>query len=175
METNENVQENTESQESPPETKSVEVKSEEQLQAELEESKSKYLYLYAEFETFKKRAIKERSDLIKFGNENLVREILSVLDNLERALEHAQDPSAVAEGIRMVNQQFKEILNRFGVKTIEAVGKKFDPEMHEAISQEESEDVPSGNVLKVHQQGYTIHGRLLRPVKVVVAVELKKS
>ncbi len=145
----------------------------ESLMAELEDSKNKYLYLYAEFDTFKKRAIKERSDLVKFGNENIVREMLSVLDNLERALEHAQNPSAMVDGIKMVAQQFKDILGRFGVKTVDSVGKKFDPEMHEAIAQEESKDVPSGHVLKVHQHGYTINGRLLRPAKVVVATDLK--
>lgn len=180
METNQNEQVNTEANSAKTDEEngqgttngSVEP-TVEGLQAELEDAKNKYLYLYAEFDTFKKRAIKERSDLVKFGNENLVREMLSVLDNLERALEHAQNPSAMVDGIKMVAQQFKDILGRFGVKTVDSVGKKFDPEMHEAIAQEESSEVPSGHVLKVHQHGYTIHGRLLRPAKVVVATELK--
>ncbi len=147
---------------------------EEILKAGVEEQKKKYLYLYAEFENYKKRAIRERSDLVKFGNESLVREILSVVDNLERALNHAGDANkdALVTGIQMVSQQFKDALSKFGVQIIPTAGLKFDPEKHEAVSQEVLEGKEAGTIVREHQRGYTLHGRLLRPAKVVVSIPL---
>jgi molecular chaperone GrpE len=144
----------------------------ESLQAALKEQQSKYLYLYAEFETFKKRAIKERSELLRFGHEGMSRELLSALDNFERALEHAgksADFTNLLQGIRMVHQQVSDTLSKFGIVPIDTVGQKFDPERHEAVAQDTHSQAPAGTITQEHQKGYTLHGRLLRPARVVVA------
>lgn len=145
------------------------------LRAEAREQQSKYLYLYAEFENYKKRVIKERSDLVKFGHESLVRDLLQVGDNLDRALEHTANVAALVEGLRMVNQQLKDTLARYGVRHVESLGQKFDPEKHEAVGQEKitADDASQedGSVVREHQKGYTLHGRLLRPARVIVATK----
>lgn len=143
----------------------------------LAEEKSKYLYLYADFENFKKRSIKERSELIKFGWESVAREILIILDNLDRALEHM--PTTVdanwASGLKMVAEHFGATLQRQGVQKIDSLSKPFDPMVHEAVGQQPSETVAAGSVLKVVAEGYNLHGRLLRPAKVVVSSGLTKD
>lgn len=145
------------------------------LKAELKDSQNKYLYLYAEFENYKKRVIKERSDQMKFGHESLVRDILQVTDNLDRALEHTANHDALVDGIKMVNQQLKDTLNRYGVQTVSSLGLKFDPEKHEAVGQEKlatgENGHEDGSIIREHQKGYTLHGRLLRPARVVVATK----
>ena len=142
------------------------------LKAQLKEQQNKYLYLYADFENFKKRAIKERSDLLKFGHESLAREVLQVADNLDRALEHTEKVDALISGIKMVNQQLKDTLGKFGVTPISSLGQKFDPELQEAVSQEKATNgQEDGTVIREHQKGYTLHGRLLRPARVAVATK----
>jgi molecular chaperone GrpE len=142
----------------------------EELEAQLKEKDAKYLYLYAEFENFKKRAIKERSDLMKFGWETQARELLQVIDNLERALTHmpASTDKVLVDGLNMVIHQFRATLQKQGVERVESLDKPFDPNLHEAVAQEQS-DAPAGTILKEHQGGYTLHGRLLRPSRVVVS------
>lgn len=140
------------------------------LEAQLKEKESKYLYLYAEFENFKKRSIKERSELIKFGWESVARSLLDVLDNLNRAIEHA-GPSTdknLLEGLNMILNQFEATLEKQGVKEVETLRKPFDPNFNEAIAFEVSSE-PSGIILKEHTMGYTLHGRLLRPARVTVS------
>ncbi len=141
-----------------------------ELEAQLKDKDQKYLYLYAEFENFKKRSIKERSELIKYGSEPLAREILDVIDNLERALSHMPKDSdkTLSDGLHMVLNQFRAILQRQGIEHIKSVEQSFDPNFHEAISSEQS-DHPAGTVVKEHMRGYTMHGRLLRPARVVVS------
>lgn len=145
------------------------------LKSQIKEQQNKYLYLYADFENYKKRAIKERSDLMKFGHESLTREILQVADNLDRALEHTANVDALVTGIKMVNQQLKETLAKYGVVPVSALGQKFDPSLHEAVGQEKitphSNGHEEGTVLQEHQKGYTLHGRLLRPARVIVATK----
>lgn len=140
------------------------------LQAQLKEKEAKYVYLYAEFENYKKRAIKERSDLLKFGIENAARDLLQVVDNLERALAHA--PAAtdknLIEGLKMVVSQFQATLQRQGITLLTAVGQAFDPNLHEAVGQEPSNS-PAGTVVREELKGYTLHGRLLRPARVVIS------
>jgi len=143
-----------------------------ELEAQVKEKESKYVYLYADFENYKKRAIKDRSDLQKFGWEPVARELLQVIDNLERAVEHM--PAGVdenfAKGIDMVLNQFRFTLQKQGVEVIPTAKQPFDPNLHEAVSQEPSAESPAGTILKEHQKGYTLHGRLLRPARVVVSV-----
>lgn len=192
METKENTEQNQEVNENGSVTDSVQAEAKsassepkpsetDQLKSDLELQKNKYLYLYAEFETYKGRTIKERSDLIKFGNEGMIRELLNVVDNLDRAMEHANaDNGKVSDqellktllmGLKMVREDFKNTLAKYNVKVIESLGVKFDPEKHEAVAQEKNESVDEGTILKVHQQGYTLYGRLLRPARVVVATK----
>lgn len=142
----------------------------EELEAQAKEKEAKYLYLYADFDNFKKRTIKERSDLVKFGWESVARELLQTVDNLERALSHipaGSDPKLV-EGLGLILNQFKSTLQKNGVQPIESIEKDFDPNLHEAVSQESS-DLPSGKIVKEHMSGYTLHGRLLRPAQVTIS------
>jgi molecular chaperone GrpE len=162
--------------ENPPERK--EELSPEKLQAQLEEKTreasehfDQWLRLRAEFENFKKRMQKEKGDLVKFGNENLLKALLPVLDNLTRAIEHgrnARENSPLLEGVEMTCKEFLNILDRFGVKPVPAVGEFFDPEKHEALSQEES-DQEANQIIAAVQNGYFYHDRLLRPAKVIVS------
>lgn len=141
-----------------------------ELEAALKDEKNKYLYLYAEFDNFKKRAIKERSEAMKFGWERTASEILGVVDNLERAVEYMPkdvDPN-LKTGIEMTVNQFRAVLEKQGVALIPADGLPFNPELHEAMGQEPS-DLASGMITKTLVKGYTLHGRLLRPAKVVIS------
>jgi molecular chaperone GrpE len=166
----------TQEPESLPERK--EGSSPEKLEAQLEEKTreaseyfDKWLRLRAESENFKKRMQKEKGDLVKFGNENLLKALLPVLDNLSRAIEHgknAKENSPLLEGVEMTYKEFLSTLDRFGVKPVPAVGEVFDPEKHEALSQEES-DQEANRVIAAVQNGYLYHDRLLRPAKVIVS------
>ena len=148
------------------------------LQAQLEEKTressdyfDKWLRLRAEMENFKKRMEKEKSEHMKFGNESLLREILPILDNLERAIDHgknAQEDSPLMVGVEMIRKELAALLERFGVKPVPAAGEAFDPEKHEAISQQES-DLEANRVVSAVQNGYFYHDRLLRPAKVIVS------
>lgn len=141
-----------------------------ELQAQLKDKESKYLYLYAEFENYKKRAVKERSDLLKYGWEGVAQDLLQVLDNLERALAHMPPTTdkSLADGLHMVVNQFHSTLAKQGVQPIECVQKPFDPNLHEAVGAEPS-DLPQGTITKEHVRGYQLHGRLLRPARVTVS------
>ncbi len=143
----------------------------EQLQALLKEKESKYMYLYAEFENFKKRAFRERDDARKFGWEPVALELLEVIDNLTRALAHMPHniDKNLAQGIQLVLGQFRGALTKNGVQEMDAAaGKAFDPNFHEAVGQEPSKD-PAGTIIKEAQKGYLLHGRLLRPARVIVS------
>jgi len=150
----------------------------EKMQAELAEKSreaaeyfDKWLRLRAEFENFKKRMQKEKAELMKFGNESLLRSMLPILDNLERAVDHGksgQENTPLLEGVEITLKQFFNTLERFGVKPISAVGEVFNPEKHEAVSEEESDQEPN-RVISEIQKGYLFHDRLLRPAKVIVS------
>lgn len=140
------------------------------LEAEIAEEKKKYLYLYAEFDNFKKRTVKERSDLLKFGWEKVARDLLDVVDNLDRAVEHMPETTDknLKTGIEMILSQFKGTLEKQGVSSIKTEGEDFNPDHHEAMTQEPSE-LPAGKITKALTKGYLLHGRLLRAAKVVVS------
>jgi molecular chaperone GrpE len=141
-----------------------------ELEGQLKEKENKYLYLYAEFENFKKRAAKERLDLLKYGWEGLAHELLEGLDNLERALSHLPPGTDknLAGGLNMVLGQFKSTLQKQGVQEIASLGQTFDPNLHEAVAHEPSPK-PEGTIIQEHHKGYTLHGRLLRPARVTVS------
>ena len=139
---------------------------------EAEENYTRLLRLAADMENLKKRQERERAELLQFGNENLIKELLPVVDNLERALDHGRQlsaPEALLEGIEMVYQGFLKALDRFGVTPFDSVGQHFDPARHNAVMQEEAPGVPDCSVIKEVQKGYLINQRLLRPAMVVVA------
>lgn len=130
------------------------------------------LRLAADFDNFRKRTRKEQEDLTRFAIEPVVRDLLEVVDNLERALMHGgtrtDDP--IAQGVGMVLKQFSDVLGRYGVVSFSAAGKAFDPNRHEAVGQMPAPDAASaGMIMAEVSKGYTIHDRLLRPARVVVA------
>ncbi len=151
----------------------------EELKASIEERdreigglKEKLLYQQADFENFKKLKAKEKQEVLRFGNETLIKELLPVIDNLERAIEHAgktEEAKAIAEGIALTLNGFLKVLEKFDVSRLDAKGEKFDPNLHEAVYQEESADVEPGTVIAEFQKGYMMDGRLLRPSMVSVA------
>jgi molecular chaperone GrpE len=134
--------------------------------------KENQLYQQAEFENFKKLKAKEKQDALRFGNETLIKELLPVIDNLERAIEHAgksEEAMNIVEGVSLTLNGFLRVLEKFNVVRVEAKGVKFDPNLHEAVYQEESDSVDPGTVIGEFQKGYVMDGRLLRPSMVSVA------
>ena len=147
------------------------------LQAERDEAKDRMLRIAAEFENWKKRARKEQEDGEAKARESVLRDMLDVIDNLERAVsaytggasDAAVDGPAVLKGVSLVLRLFQSKLERYGVKPIVVEGQPFDPRSHEAISRVETADVPAGSVARELQRGYRIGERLLRPALVSVA------
>jgi molecular chaperone GrpE len=143
--------------------------------AELDELKDRYLRLAADFENYKRRALKERENLFNYGNENLIKELLETVDNLERALAHPQgseegvDAKTLLEGVELTHRSLMRALEKFGVQGVEADGEPFDPQVHEAVRQVPSEEHPPGTVVAVYQKGYLLKDRLLRPALVGVS------
>jgi molecular chaperone GrpE len=139
---------------------------------EAQENYDRLLRLAAELENIKKRQERELTEVRQFANENLLRELLPVLDNLERALEHgrqAEAPEGLLGGLELVSQDFLKVMARFGVTPIACVGERFDPAFHHAVMEEEAPEVEDQTVLKELQKGYLLQNRLLRPAMVVVS------
>jgi molecular chaperone GrpE len=146
-----------------------------QLEAKELEAKENYdrlLRQAAELENYKKRAAREKTEAIRYANESLVKDLLPVLDNLERALDYAQgggNGKPLLDGIEMVLKSFVEILGKHGVNPIAAVGESFDPNKHEAIAQVVTQEHKPNTVVEEHHKGYYLLDRLLRPAQVSVA------
>lgn len=139
---------------------------------EVEVLNDRLLRLHAEFENYKKRMARERSELVKFANEALILEFLPVLDNLERAVATARsgtDSQGVTEGLEIILRLFQAVLEKAGVKAIESVEREFDPNHHQAVAQVESPDGRDGIVVEDIRKGYLFEGRLLRPSMVKVS------
>jgi molecular chaperone GrpE len=138
---------------------------------ELDAANDRVLRYHADLENYKKRAQKERADIFNYGNEDIAKAFLEALDNLERALRHSDkaDSSGIIEGVTMTLRQMSQIFDKFDVKPIKAVGEKFDPNYHQAISQVYREDIEPGIVVEEHQRGFMLKDRLLRPSMVVVS------
>lgn len=148
----------------------------EERDKEISELKERLLYQQAEFENFKKLKVKEKQETLRFGNEMLIKEILPVIDNLERAIEHASktgETKNIVEGVELTLSGLLKALEKFGVQRVEARNKKFDPNLHEAVYEEERDDVEPGIVVGEFQKGYYMDGRLLRPAMVSVAKRAK--
>tara|TARA_B100000029_G_C17480193_1_gene925271 strand:+ start:516 stop:1160 length:645 start_codon:yes stop_codon:yes gene_type:complete len=151
------------------------------IEEELKTIKEEKLRLLAEMENLRKRFDKEKIDLIKFGNSNIIKDFLSPIDNISRALKSVSEKEfneknykELINGIEMVNEEIKKILENNGVKKIEALNKKFDHNFHQAMMEIDS-DKESGIVLSELQEGYTINDRLLRPSLVGVSKKTKKN
>jgi molecular chaperone GrpE len=143
----------------------------EEISRQAEEHYDKYLRACADLENFRKRAERERVEYLKYANEALIKELLIVSDNLCRALEHAEtttDLTALKEGVEMTLKGLNDVLARFGVSEVQAQGCAFDPNVHEAVSVQESDQAEDNAVVNVAQKGFLLHDRLLRPAMVVV-------
>jgi len=150
----------------------------EEARAEIARLRDQLLRTAADFDNFRKRTRRELDDAHKRGKEELLRELLPVFDNLERAVVHAgqaSDAKAVADGVGMVLKQFSDTLAKVGIKRIPAVGGPFDPSLHEAIQQVETDDHPPGTIVAEVQPGYALGDRLVRASMVVVAKPRPKS
>ena len=143
-----------------------------ELEDKLSEAQERVLRTAADAENFKKRLQREKEEQTRYANESLMRELLPVIDNLERALEHSEagaDQGGLLEGLNMTLKGLLDTLTRFGCTPVEAAGKPFDPNFHEAVSQEESTDHEPNTVLRELQKGYMLKERLLRPAMVLVS------
>lgn len=138
---------------------------------ELAELREKYLRLYAEFENYKKRVQREKEELIKYGNEALLYELLNVLDNLEMALKHSGEnvSEGLIKGVEMTLREFQRITEKFGLVPIDALGKPFDPAIHHAMSQVERNDVEDKTVVEEFRKGYMYGDKVLRASLVAVS------
>ena len=137
--------------------------------AEEEALNVKYMRLMADFQNFKRRTEKEKSDIYAFANEKIVTELLNVIDNFERALAHGQEGDSFANGMNLIFKQLQGVLEKAGVKEIEALGLDFDPNFHNAVMMEDSDKYESGKVSCVLQKGYTLNSKVIRPSMVKVA------
>lgn len=149
-----------------------------ELKDQIEKLQSDILYLKADFENYKKRMIKERSDVMKYGSENLIIALLDLLDNFDRAMSMEIKPENIqsfADGIKMISSEFRNVLNRFGVTEVKALGENFDPVHHEAMGTEPTDEYKPGSISKVFTKPYKLHDRLIRPGKVVIAQEKKDT
>lgn len=140
---------------------------------EQEDFKSKYFYLAAEMENMRKRFDREKQNLLKFGNEKVLSDLIEVVDNLDRTLEalNSEEDEKVKNiltGVDMVRKQFLDVLTSNGLERIESVGQKFDPNFHEALAQQPAEGKEDDEILMEYQRGYILNGRLLRAAKVIV-------
>ena len=154
------------------EEKTIEKGEKKDWEKEYKELYDKHVRLHAEFENFKRRITKDKQDAIKFANQELIRQILPFVDNLERSLQHADEAKnidALKEGIEMTIKDFLKTLEKSGLETIQARGEPFDPNVHEAIMQEERNDLEPNTVVQELQRGYKLHGRVIRPATVTVS------
>lgn len=142
-----------------------------QLQSDMQRFRDLALRTQADFENYRKRAIREKEDAIKYANASLLERIIPMIDNFEFGLQaaRAEGSQAVITGLEMVAKQFQEFLASAGVETVDAEGKPFDPNLHEAVGHEASETVPEGNVIRQLRKGYKLRDRLLRPANVFVS------
>jgi len=141
--------------------------------AKSDEHWDRLVRMTADFDNYKKRAARERQDAIKYANESLLEKLVPVLDNFDSAMAAASSPAATSEslktGVQMIYNQLKSAMRDAGLEEIEASQQKFDPTWHEAVSQQESADIPEGQVIQQLRKGYKLRDRLVRPATVIVA------
>nr|WP_320190077.1 nucleotide exchange factor GrpE [uncultured Desulfobacter sp.] len=148
------------------------------LEDQLNAQKEKVLRLSAEFENFKKRKQREIDEFKKFANETIFRQLLSVVDNLERAIDSATDAvdeTSLLEGVKLTHKEILKLFESFNVTLVEAENQPFDPNFHQAVTHAQNNDVPDNTVTSVLQKGYLLHDRLLRPAMVVVSKKVENQ
>jgi len=160
--------------EEPPSSEEFSGEEIERMAGQLVENRDKYVRLLADFDNFRRRAHKDRQDVVQFGHENLVKDLLSTVDNLDRAIEHAHqndggDLASLLQGVELVQRELYAVLAQHEVHVIDAEGSEFDPSIHEAMAQVQDDSAPPNTVIEVLQRGYRLRDRLLRPARVVVA------
>lgn len=145
----------------------------EQKRREAAEAHDKYVRTYADFENYRKRIQKEIADIRKYANEQIALELLSVVDHLALAIEHASNAGennrGLLEGVELVYKQLKDVLQKFGITPFSSLGEKFDPSRHDALMQDTTSDADENTITRVFQEGYMYHDRVLRHAKVAVA------
>ena len=142
----------------------------EEKPAESQQSESeKYARLFAEFQNYKRRTEKEKSDLYAYAGEKFASDLLEVMDNFERAMEAKPEGDKFADGMEMILSQLKSVMTKNHVEEIKALGEPFDPNFHHAVMTEEAEGTESGTVTKVFQKGYTLNNKVIRPAMVAVS------
>jgi len=144
------------------------------LQEELLAAQDKYLRLAAEFENYKRRSQRDLSEAIKFANESLLKNLLPVIDNLERAVQCGKEAginNAVMEGVELTHKSFLETVEKLGLRQISSAGQPFDPSMHQAVAQVDSSIMAPNMVVDEFQKGYFLHDRIMRPAMVTVSKE----
>ena len=147
------------------------------LQADLDRFRDLAMRSRADFENYKKRSAREKEEAIKYANTSLLEKLVSIVDHFELGLEAARgedEKSPIYSGMSLVLKQFQDFLAENGLQPIDAVGRKFDPNLHEAIAHEPSDEVPEGIVIRQTRRGYRLKDRLLRPSAVVVSSGSKK-
>jgi molecular chaperone GrpE len=148
--------------------------------AEAEENYDRLLRVSAEFENYKKRTAREMADFKKFANQSLLKELLPIIDNFELAIKAAAEApdgkdACLLDGVELTRKEILKVFENFHVEPIDALGKPFDPNFHEAVMREESDEHPENTVVNELQKGYLVHDRLLRPSMVVVAMPKNKN
>jgi len=150
-----------------------------ELKEQLASEKDRLLRLSAEFENYKKRKQRETDDFKKFANESIFRQLLTVVDNLERAIlsaeETAADEKILLEGVKLTHKELLKLFENYNVKLVEAENQPFNPNFHQAVTQEETDEIDENTVTKVLQNGYTLHDRLIRPAMVIVSKKIQKE
>lgn len=157
-------------------------KLEKNLKDELGQEKDRYLRLYAEFDNYKKRVARDKEELIKYGNESLLYELLPVIDNLEMAMKHSSNDTAsatggggLAQGVEITLKEFLRVIDKFGLSPIDASGKMFDPSLHHAMTQVERDDIDENMVVEEFRRGYMFSEKVLRPSLVAVSKKTVRS
>lgn len=134
-----------------------------------EDLQTKFLRLSADFQNYRRRVDKEKSDIYAYANEKIVLQLLEVMDNFERAMQTADPEDKYVQGIALIFKQLEDLLHKNNVEEIEALGKSFDPAYHNAVMTEAAEDTESGTITKVLQKGYTMNSKVIRPAMVAVS------
>jgi len=150
----------------------------EALKESLSELNDKYLRLYAEFENYKRFTARQKEEQLKYSNESLLKDLLTVIDHLELALKHSSDDKVsnpLAKGVEMTLKELKTLMERYGLVNIDAVGKPFDPNIHHAMSQIEDDEVDENTVVEEFRKGYILKDRVLRAALVGVSKKISKE
>jgi molecular chaperone GrpE len=150
----------------------------EALKESLSELNDKYLRLYAEFENYKRFIVRQKEDQFKYANESLLKDFLTVIDHLELALQHSSDDKVsdpLAKGVEMTLKELKTLMERYGLISIDAIGKPFDPNIHHAMSQIEDDEVDENTVIEEFRKGYMLKERVLRAPLVGVSKKISKE